>query len=762
MGRINILLIGCILCAVSAFPQEVGLVLSGGGAKGAVHIGIIKALEENDIPIDYIAGTSIGAIIGSLYAMGYSPDEMLQLFLSENFHYWQTGKIEENYQFYFWKNAETPSFTQLDIPLKDSLNIQESLLPNSLVNPIQMNQAFMLLYAQANAQCDGDFDNLFVPFLCIASDVYHKRPLIFRSGDLGDAVRASMSFPLFFKPIMADSVPLWDGGIYDNFPVQPMKQAWDPDFIIGSVVAGSKPKKPAEITIYNQIENMVMHKTDYQVDPADGILLKFTIEDVGLLDFDKTQTLCSLGYRTTMEMLDSIKGRIKRRAPFQELSNRRKAYKTNLFPLVFKRVYISGASESQEAYIISQIHRNDTGTFTISDFKQAYFQLLMNPKIKEIIPHAKYNHENHAFDLYLDVVIKDEMAVAFGGNISSMNANQIYFGIGYQNLSEMSTSFNLDTQLGNAYNGFTLYGRFEIPSRIPLDINAIFSYNIRKFYESKKLFIDTDLATFTNQRETFGKIGVGLPFMVNAKTNLTIGYGQLEDKYYQNQSYLGEEYDRSRYDLFNLALYYHKNSLNAKQYPISGQQHKVYAQYVSGGEKFFPAKSKQFSNQISQSYIQLKALLNNYHTINSYFNLGYLIEGTASSKNLWSNYTASILQAPGFTPTPHSQLIFNEAFHANQYVAGGLIPILKLNSTFHLRGDFYGFLPVHPIKKDEQNNAYYGKLFTNPAYWTEISLVAQLSFMNLSLYANHYSYPENSWNFGLNIGYLIFGPKFIQ
>ncbi|MDR1527004.1 MAG: patatin-like phospholipase family protein [Dysgonamonadaceae bacterium] len=761
MKRIIISLICCILYPISAFSQNVGLVLSGGGAKGAVHIGIIKALEENSIPIDYIAGTSIGAIIGSLYAMGYSPDEMLQLFLSENFHYWQTGKIEDNYQFYFWKNAENPSFTRLNIPLNDSLNIRESLLPNSLVNPVQMNQAFMQLYAQANTQCDEDFDRLFVPFLCIASDVYNKRPFILRNGDLGDAVRASMTFPLFFKPIVIDSVPLWDGGIYDNFPVQPMKEAWHPDFIIGAVVAGSKAKKPSEISVYNQIENMVMHKTEYQVDPADGIRLQFAIEDVGLLDFDKAQALCDLGYNTTIEMIDSIQGRIERRISLQEVTNRRKAYKNKLLPLIFKRVYISGTNASQEAYIISQIHRDNNGIFTIHDFKQAYFQLLMNPKIKEIIPHAEYNYEIQAFDLYLDVKIKDEITTAFGGNISSMSANQIYLGIGYQSLTELSTSFNLDAQLGNAYNGFTIYGKLEIPSRIPLDVRAIFSYDTRKFYESEKLFIDTDLATFTDQRETFGKLGIGLPFLVNAKTDLTIGYGQLEDKYYQTRSYVGEEYDRSRYDLFNIGLYYHKNSLNAKQYPISGQQHKVYAQYILGEEKFFPSKSKQFSKQFSQSYIQLQALLNNYYPVNSCFNLGYLIEGMVSSKNLWSNYTASVLQAPGFTPTPHSKLILNEAFHANQYIAGGLIPILKLNSTFHFRGDFYGFLPVYPIKRDEKNQAYYGKLFTGPAYWAEVSLVAQLSFMNVSLYVNHYSYPKNSWNFGLNIGYLIFGPKFI-
>ena len=90
--------------------QKVGLVMSGGGAKGAAHIGVIKALEENDIPIDYVAGTSIGAIIGSLYAMGYTPEEMLDLMLSEEFGYWQTGTVESKYAFYF----KEPDRTFLD------------------------------------------------------------------------------------------------------------------------------------------------------------------------------------------------------------------------------------------------------------------------------------------------------------------------------------------------------------------------------------------------------------------------------------------------------------------------------------------------------------------------------------------------------------------------------------------------------------------------------------------------------------------------
>lgn len=136
------------------YAQKVGLVLSGGGAKGAAHIGVIKALEENGIPIDYITGTSAGAIVGSLYAMGYTPEEMVELMLSEEFSYWQTGTVENEYKYYFKRPDPTPEFGHFSIDMTDSLQVKASFLPQSLINPIQMNQAFMALFSQATAKAD--------------------------------------------------------------------------------------------------------------------------------------------------------------------------------------------------------------------------------------------------------------------------------------------------------------------------------------------------------------------------------------------------------------------------------------------------------------------------------------------------------------------------------------------------------------------------------------------------------------------------------
>jgi NTE family protein len=133
-----------------------------------------------------------------------------------------------------------------------------------------------------------------------------------------------------------------------------------------------------------------------------------------------------------------------------------------------------------------------------------------------------------------------------------------------------------------------------------------------------------------------------------------------------------------------------------------------------------------------------------------------------------SNYTASVLQAPAFTPTPHSQIVFNEAFRANQYVALGLSPILKFSKLLHFRLDMYGFAPLYEIQKETPADnpaigiAHYGQFMRSFQYMGEASLVFRLPFLSISLYANGYSTPKSNFNFGLNIGYLIFNPKMLD
>ena len=765
MKRFFLFLSACLLLLPFVQAQKVGLVLSGGGAKGMTHIGIIRALEENNIPIDYITGTSMGAIIGSLYAMGYSPDDMEALLRSEDFKRWYSGQVEPEYGYYFKQNRPTPEFFNIRFSFKDSLHIKPQILPTSMVNPIQMNLVFVELFARATAACSGDFNRLFVPFRCIASDVYNKKPLIMRRGDLGDAVRASMSFPFVFKPIEIDSVLAYDGGIYNNFPTDIMREDFKPEVIIGSVVAAN-PGKPKENDLMSQLENMIMQKTDYTLPDSLGIIMTFKYDDVSLLDFDRLQELHDIGYNRTISLMDSIKGRIHRRVSAENVGLRRLVYRSNLPQFRFRDIYIEGANPQQQAYIKKEFHDEDHEVFTYEDLKRGYFRLLSDNMISEIIPHAVYDSENDLYSLHLKVKMEDNFSVRMGGSVSTTSSNQIYLGLGYQDLNYYSKEITLDGQIGKVYNNAQLMAKIDLPTRIPTSYRLIASLSTFDYYKKDKLFSKNDKPSFNSKDERFVKLMVALPFLANKRAEISIGYGKLQDNYFQSSviNFDKDRSDRSTYNLLGGAIGFYGSTLNARQYATKGYFEKLVAQVFSGKEKFIPGNPTETSvtTKERQSWLQISYMKYAYHTMSPKFTLGWMAEMLYSSKNFSENYTATMLQAADFSPTPHSKLMYNEAFRANQFLAAGIKPIFVFNDMFQFRSEFYGFVPIFPIKKNALNKAYYGKAFSRFEYIGEISVICQLPFGVISAYVNHYSSPKKEWNVGLTLGWQLFNYRFIE
>ena len=765
MKRFFLFLSACLLLLPFVQAQKVGLVLSGGGAKGMTHIGIIRALEENNIPIDYITGTSMGAIIGSLYDMGYSPDDMEALLRSEDFKRWYSGQVEPEYGYYFKQNRPTPEFFNIRFSFKDSLHIKPQILPTSMVNPIQMNLVFVELFARATAACSGDFNRLFVPFRCIASDVYNKKPLIMRRGDLGDAVRASMSFPFVFKPIEIDSVLAYDGGIYNNFPTDIMREDFKPEVIIGSVVAAN-PGKPKENDLMSQLENMIMQKTDYTLPDSLGIIMTFKYDDVSLLDFDRLQELHDIGYNRTISLMDSIKGRIHRRVSAENVRLRRLVYRSNLPQFRFRDIYIEGANPQQQAYIKKEFHDEDHEVFTYEDLKRGYFRLLSDNMISEIIPHAVYDSENDLYSLHLKVKMEDNFSVRMGGSVSTTSSNQIYLGLGYQDLNYYSKEITLDGQIGKVYNNAQLMAKIDLPTRIPTSYRLIASLSTFDYYKKDKLFSKNDKPSFNSKDERFVKLMVALPFLANKRAEISIGYGKLQDNYFQSSviNFDKDRSDRSTYNLLGGAIGFYGSTLNARQYATKGYFEKLVAQVFSGKEKFIPGNPTETSvtTKERQSWLQISYMKYAYHTMSPKFTLGWMAEMLYSSKNFSENYTATMLQAADFSPTPHSKLMYNEAFRANQFLAAGIKPIFVFNDMFQFRSEFYGFVPIFPIKKNALNKAYYGKAFSRFEYIGEISVICQLPFGAISAYVNHYSSPKKEWNVGLTLGWQLFNYRFIE
>ena len=628
MKRFFLFLSACFLLLPFVQAQKVGLVLSGGGAKGMTHIGIIRALEENNIPIDYITGTSMGAIIGSLYAMGYSPDDMEALLRSEDFKRWYSGQVEPEYGYYFKQNRPTPEFFNIRFSFKDSLHIKPQILPTSMVNPIQMNLVFVELFARATAACSGDFNRLFVPFRCIASDVYNKKPLIMRRGDLGDAVRASMSFPFVFKPIEIDSVLAYDGGIYNNFPTDMMREDFKPEVIIGSVVAAN-PGKPKENDLMSQLENMIMQKTDYTLPDSLGIIMTFKYDDVSLLDFDRLQELHDIGYNRTISLMDSIKGRIHRRVSAENVRLRRLVYRSNLPQFRFRDIYIEGANPQQQAYIKKEFHDEDHEVFTYEDLKRGYFRLLSDNMISEIIPHAVYDSENDLYSLHLKVKMEDNFSVRMGGSVSTTSSNQIYLGLGYQDLNYYSKEITLDGQIGQLYNNAQLMAKIDLPTRIPTSYRLIASLSTFDYYKKDKLFSKNDKPSFNSKDERFVKLMVALPFLANKRAEISIGYGKLQDNYFQSSviNFDKDRSDRSTYNLLGGAIGFYGSTLNARQYATKGYFEKLVAQVFSGKEKFIPGNPTETSvtTKERQSWLQISYMKYAYHTMSPKVNLGLIV-----------------------------------------------------------------------------------------------------------------------------------------
>lgn len=764
MKRYLLLLVLALCCFHIAQAQKVGLVLSGGGAKGMTHIGIIRALEENNIPIDYIAGTSMGAIVGSLYAMGYSPDDMEALLRSPDFKRWYSGQVEPQYEYYFKKGRPTPEFLNIRFAFRDSLRAKSLRLPTSMVNPIQMNLVFVELFARSTAACHGNFDDLFVPFRCIASDVYNKKPLVMRNGDLGDAVRASMSFPFVFKPIEIDSILAYDGGIYNNFPTDVMREDFHPDVIIGSVVAAN-PSKPNENDLMSQIENMVMQKTDYSIPDSLGIVMTFKYDDVSLLDFDRLDELHDIGYNRTMSIMDSIKSRIHRRANADNVRLRRMVYRSNLPQFRFRDIYIEGANAQQQAYIKKEFHDDPHEVFTYEDLKRGYFRLLADNMISEIIPHAVYDPQTDLYSLRLKVKMEDNFSVRIGGSVSTTSSNQIYLGVGYQNLNYYSKEVTIDGQIGKIYNNAQFMARFDLPTRVPTSYRLIGSISTFDYYKKDKLFSRHDIPSFNSKDERFLKLMVSLPFLANKRAEFSFGIGKLEDNYFQSNviDFEKDRSDQSVYRLLGGAIGFYGSTLNARQYATKGYYEKLIAQIFTGKEKFIPGNSPETATwKERQSWLQISYMKEAYHTMSPKFTLGWMAEAVYSSKNFSENYTATMMQACDFSPTPHSELMYNEAFRANQYIAAGIKPIYVLNDMFQVRTEFYGFVPIFPIKKNSFNKAYYGKVFSRFEYLGELSVVCHLPFGAISAYVNHYSSPRKEWNVGITLGWQLFNYRFIE
>ena len=309
-------LLSCLLlclCPLMLFAAEaprpkVGLVLSGGAARGLAHVGVLKALEEQGIHIDAIAGTSMGAVIGGLYASGYKIDELEKLALGID-----------------WKEALSDAPEREDVPFRRKQDDRDFLVKQKLsfrddgslglpLGVIQgQNLALLLEGLLAHSSDIRDFDKLPIPFRAVATDIVNGEKVVFRKGHLPQVIRASMSIPAVFAPVEINGQLLVDGGMVDNIPVDVAREMGVDMVIvvdIGTPLRGRKQLNTVFDILNQSITLMTRSNSEVQLASLkpDDILIQPALASYGTTDFGRALDIINAGYRATQVMEKRLAG----------------------------------------------------------------------------------------------------------------------------------------------------------------------------------------------------------------------------------------------------------------------------------------------------------------------------------------------------------------------------------------------------------------------------------------------------------------------
>jgi NTE family protein len=308
MKKISLLLIVLLSC-LTLFSQEenrpkVGLVLSGGGAKGFAHIGVLKVLEEAGLKIDYIGGTSMGSVVGGLYASGYTAAQIDSIFQATNFDELISDFIPRSSKnFYEKRNDELYA---LILPFNNfKIGIPEALSKG-------MYNFNLLSRITRHVRHVRDFNQLKIPFLCIATDIETGKEVVLNKGSLAQAMMASSAFPSLFSPVEIQGKLLVDGGVTNNYPIDEVRKL-GADIIIGVDVQDDlrdrnslkdATKILVQITNLHSIEKMKesIAKTDIYIKPD--------IKDYGVISFDKGKEIIIKGEEATFAVYEKIEALI--------------------------------------------------------------------------------------------------------------------------------------------------------------------------------------------------------------------------------------------------------------------------------------------------------------------------------------------------------------------------------------------------------------------------------------------------------------------
>lgn len=740
--------------------QKVGLVLSGGGVRGFAHIGVIKALEENGIPIDYITGTSAGALVGSSYITGRTPAEIEKIFTSQSFLDYGRGLISEDLRYFYLSQDPDPSWISIKLGIDSTLKIK---FPRSVINSAPADFALLENYVQASAKAGYNFDHFLVPFRCVAADIKARKQVTLKNGDLAQAVRASMAFPLYFSPLTVDNRILFDGGIYDNIPIDVMRDEFNPDIIIAVNAAGD-PEIPSDDNLLSQIKNIFVATEDTRLLRDSDLLILPNINSISVFQFEYAQAAIDSGYMAAMRMMPLIKERIGRRVSESEMEQKREIFRSGQHPVFIDRIFVNGLNVQQQAYVRKVLNPSND-CISLNELKKRFFLLAQDEQLLYVFPKVIFNEATGYYDLYIDSKREGDLLIDLGGNFSSKPINNAYVGFQFNLLGKQSLKFSANNYFGKLYNSGMARLKMDIPGHFRFYLESAFSKSQFDYFRSSSTFYEDVKPSYLVINETNTEFSVGVPVRNKGKLTTTASYLINRYNYYQTLNFSkADTADQSSLTAFSPAVKYERSSIDRKQFPTQGTYFSFAARLVTGKLNYIPGSLSQIrdTSVSSKRWIQARMIYDNYFS--SYGRLKFGVYGDLfmSGQPLFDTYESTVLSTAQFEPTPEAKTLFLPQFRAQSFIGLGLKSVLVIFSNLNLRLEGYIYQPVQEIIKRESGKARYGEALQKRYFIANSTLVFHNPLGPISFQVSYYQGREKPLSILFCFGYILFNKRTLE
>ena len=465
---------------IQAPRPKVGVVLGGGGAKGAAHIGVLKYMEEMGIPIDYVAGTSMGSIIGGLYALGYTPDQLTQLISGMDWSAYIGNKINRTTMSYEMRQRNSTMLLNVPFSLDNLFDNNSSTtlisqLPSAYVN----NSSLINLF---NDLCVGyqeemDFNDLPIPFACVATDMITGKEVVLRRGSIPTAMRASMAIPGVFSPVSIDTAVLVDGGLVNNFPADVLSEM-GADIIIGIEITSTKDITSDDLQSLPQVfSRLVTTSTSGKREENREMCDIYIVPDIsgyGMLSFspEAIDTLVERGYKKANEFHDQllrVKMAVEHSAghPVGKTLHAPRAKNIAVDSVMIRSITINNASDLQSRWLIRKGNLNVGQFYTQSTIEHTMQVFRGTGCFDEITYQVKESdslHQSRLLEGFYDLSV----------NMKPAKPHVVGLGLRYDTEEGAALLFNLGLNK-KKFGGSKLDFSLKLSSNPKLDLTYTYS-----------------------------------------------------------------------------------------------------------------------------------------------------------------------------------------------------------------------------------------------------------------------------------------------